>query len=168
MTPWWPFGPEETRAILIWGLVATAVMSTLMEGSQLLGLSRISLPYLFGTFVTGRRDVAVILGFLLYTLGGLLFACFYALAFDSLEAAGWLLGGAIGLGHGLFLVTVFLPLLPFVHPRMTSIYDGPAPGARIEPPGPFGLHYGRRTPLITVVAQTAYGVILGVALGGIF
>ena len=168
MTVWWPFGPEETRAILIWGLVATAVMSTLMEGSQLLGLSRISLPFLFGTFVTGRRDAAVILGFVLYTLGGLLFACFYALAFASLEAAGWLVGGAIGLGHGFFLVTVFLPLLPFVHPRMTSIYDGPSPGERIEPPGPFGLNYGRRTPLITVVAQTVYGGILGMALGRLF
>lgn len=167
MTAFWPFDAEATRAVLVWGAVATAVMSTLMEGSQLLGLSRISLPFLFGTFVTGRRDRAIVLGFVLYALGGLLFSCFYALVFASLGRAGWWVGGAVGLGHGLFLVTVFLPLLPLVHPRMRSIYDGPSSGPQIEPPGPFGLHYGRQTPLITVFAQTVYGVILGVALGDV-
>lgn len=167
MTAWWPFDAEGTRAVLVWGAVATAVMSTLMEGAQLLGLSRMSLPFLFGTFFTRRRDRAIILGFLLYALGGLLFSCFYALVFASLGRAGWWAGGAIGLVHGLFLVTVFLPLLPMIHPRMRSIYGGPRGGPQIEPPGSFGLHYGRRTPLITVFSQTIYGMILGGALGGI-
>lgn len=164
MTGGWPFDAEGTRTVLVWGTIATAVMSTMTEGSQLLGLSRLSLPFLFGTFVTGRRDRAVILGFLLYALGGLMFSCFYALALFSLNNFGWWAGAAIGLGHGVFLVTVFLPLLPFIHPRMRSMYDGPSSKPQIEPPGPFGLHYGRRTPLITIVSQTIYGLILGAAL----
>ena len=161
----WPFDAEASRAILVWGAIATAVMSSLLEGSQLLGYSRISLPFLFGTFVTGRRDRAEIYGFVLYALGGLLFAWFYALAFTALGPATWWIGGLMGLGHGLFLVTVFLPLLPFVHPRMRTNYDGPASRPQLEPPGAFGLNYGRRTPAITILAQTAFGAILGAALG---
>jgi hypothetical protein len=161
----WPFDAETSRAILVWGAIATAAMSSLMEGSQLLGYSRISLPFLFGTFFTGRRDRAVILGFALYALGGLLFAGFYALAFVAIGRATWWLGGAMGLAHGIFLIAVFLPLLPFIHPRMRTDYDGPASRPQLEPPGAFGLNYGRRTPLITVLAQTAFGAILGAALG---
>ena len=161
----WPFDAEASRAVLVWGAIATAVMTSLLEGSQLLGFSRISLPFLFGTFFTGRRDRAVIIGFVLYALGGLLFAWFYALAFAALGRVTWWMGGLMGLGHGFFLVAVFLPLLPFVHPRMRTDYDGPASGPQLEPPGAFGLHYGQRTPLITVAAQSVFGLILGAALG---
>lgn len=164
MTDLWPFGPEETRGILVWGLIATGTMSTVQEGAQLLGFSRISLPFLFGTFLTGRRDLAVILGFCLYALGGFLFAGFYALAFEAVGGASWWLGTLMGLGHGFFLVAVFLPLLPFVHPRMRTDYDGPSTRPQLEPPGPFGLNYGRRTPLVTILAQGAFGAILGLAL----
>jgi hypothetical protein len=161
----WPFDAETSRAILVWGLIATAVMSSLLEGSQYFGFSRISLPFLFGTFVTGRRDRAVIYGFVLYALGGLLFAWFYALAFTAIAHVSWWVGGLMGLAHGAFLVAVFLPLLPFFHPRMRTDYDGPASRPQLEPPGPFGLNYGRRTPLITVVAQTVFGALLGATLG---
>jgi hypothetical protein len=152
-------------SIFVWGLAATAAMTTLMEGAQLFGLSRMSLPFLFGTFVTGNRNRAMIIGFILYSLGGLAFAFLYAFAFLTIGYASWWLGGLIGFAHGLFLVTVFLPLLPHVHPRMASEYDGPSPRRRIEPPGRFGLNYGARTPLITIAAQTLFGVILGAALG---
>lgn len=150
--------------ILIWGAIATAVMTSLMEGGQLAGLSRLSLPFLFGTFVSGRRDRAIICGFLLYACGGLLFAFFYDAAFRSLGMATWWVGGLMGLAHGIFLVTVFLPLLPHIHPRMATDYDGPTIKRRLEPPGAFGLNYGFSTPLITIVGQTIFGAILGAAL----
>jgi hypothetical protein len=139
-------------------------MTTLTEGAQLLGFSRMSLPFLFGTAVTGRRDHAMIYGFTLYSVGGLLFSIFYALAFNAIGFATWWLGALLGLLHGLFLVMVMLPLMPHVHPRMASEYDGPTTTRRLEPPGPFGSNYGRRTPLITVLAQIAYGAILGAAI----
>lgn len=149
--------------IFVWGLIATAIMTTVTEGAQLTGFSRMSLPFLFGTFVTNSRRRAQIFGYLLYSLGGFLFAIFYVGAFITLGFASWWLGTIMGFVHGLFLVTVLLPLMPYVHPRMASEYDGPTPNRRLEPPGPFGMNYGRLTPTITVLAQTVYGLVLGAA-----
>lgn len=158
------FNSDALWGILLWGIIATAVMTTLMEGAQLLGLSRMSLPFLFGTFATGRRDRAMVYGFALYSAGGLLFSLFYAIGFHTAGVASWWLGLLIGFAHGLFLITVFLPLLPHVHPRMASEYDGPTAHRRLEPPGPFGTNYGRSTPVVTVFALAVYGLILGAAL----
>ena len=154
----------QCGAILIWGAIATAVMTSLMEGGQLAGLSRLSLPFLFGTFVSGRRDRAIIYGFLLYACGGILFSFFYDAALQSAGVMTWWAGGLLGLAHGIFLVTVFLPLLPHIHPRMATDYDGPTIERRLEPPGAFGLNYGYITPLITILGQTVYGIIVGGAL----
>jgi hypothetical protein len=138
-------------------------MTALMEGGQLVGLSRLSLPFLCGTMLSDRRDWATVFGFLIYGAGGLLFAFFYAFAFEAVALATWWLGTALGLAHGVFVVTVVLPLLPHIHPRMATDYDGPTAKRRLEPPGSFGLNYGRRTPLITVLGHTLYGAILGLA-----
>lgn len=149
--------------VLVWGLIASAAMATLLEGTQLLGFSRMSLPFLFGTVVTESRRPAIIIGYALYLLGGWAFAFLYALVFETVHVAGWWFGLVLGLAHGLFLVAAFLPLLPYVHPRLATDYDGPGALARLEPPGPFGLNYGRATPVTTVVAQGLYGLIF--ALG---
>jgi hypothetical protein len=149
------------QGILLWGFVASAVMATVLEGSQFLGFSRLSLPFLFGTFVTDDRHRAMILGFFLYLLGGWAFAALYFLLFADIGLATWWLGAIIGLLHGAFLLVVFLPMLPHVHPRMASEFDDPGGGARLEPPGFAGLNYGRRTPLITLLGQLCYGLILG-------
>lgn len=148
--------------ILIWGGIATAAMTAITEGAQMLGLSRMSLPFLFGTILSGRRDRATAWGFVIYAVGGLLFAGAYLAAFASV-GGGWWLGPALGLLHGVCLVTVVLPLLPFVHPRMASDFEGPSARRRLEPPGRFGLNYGARTPLVALVGQLVYGTILGLA-----
>lgn len=147
--------------ILAWGLVATVVMTTIMFGSQYMGLSRLSLPFLLGTWFTANRDAANILGFLLYTLGGWLFAFAYYFLFVSVGFATWWLGAIAGALHAMFLLLVILPLLPYAHPRMASEYAGATSTRRLEPPGFLGLHYGYRTPLTTLIAQTVYGIILG-------
>lgn len=149
--------------VLLWGFVASAAMATILEGSQGLGWSRLSLPFLFGTFVSGKRRTAYLLGFVLYAVGGWLFAILYFLIFASLGIATWWFGAVLGLLHGLFLLGVFLPLLPLMHPRMASEYDGPTATRRLEPPGFMGFNYGRRTPLTTLVGQVCYGLILGIA-----
>lgn len=147
--------------VLLWGLVASAAMATLLEGAQLLGFSRMSLPFLFGAFVSDSRRTAIVLGYALYLLGGWAFAFFYALLFESVHLAAWWFGLVLGIAHGLFLVAVFLPLLPYIHPRLATDYDGPGAIARLEPPGRFGLNYGRATPATTVLAQALYGLIFG-------
>lgn len=149
--------------VFVWGMIATAIMSTVTEGAQLAGYSRMSLPFLFGTMVTESRRRAQVWGYLLYALGGLLFAVFYVGAFMTLGFASWWLGTLMGFVHGLFLITVLMPLMPYVHPRMASDYDGPTQIRRLEPPGPFGVNYGRLTPAFTVLGQTIYGLVLGIA-----
>jgi hypothetical protein len=56
--------------------------------------------------------------------------------------------------------------MPHFHPRMASEYDGPTDVRRLEPPGFVGLNYGYRTPATTLIAQVAYGLVLGTFLPG--
>jgi hypothetical protein len=136
-------------------------MTTILQGAQGLGLSRLSLPFLAGTFFTGDRRRAVLVGFVFYIIGGWLFAVLYFVLFASLGLYTWWLGATVGLLHGLFLLTCGLPLLPSIHPRMASEYDGASVIRLLEPPGFMGLNYGYRTPLITLVGQAVYGAVLG-------
>lgn len=151
----------DVQTVLVWGLIATIAMTTILHGSQLLGLSRLSLPFMFGTLFTGNRTRANILGYGLYILGGLLFAFVYFALFATLDYGSWWLGALVGAVHGLFLLAVFLPFLPYIHPRIATEYDGPTARRRLEPPGPLGLNYGRRTPLTTLAGQVVYGLLLG-------
>lgn len=148
-------------SILLWGFAATVVLSTLMAGSQRLGYTRMSIPFLLGTMVTPNRDRAMLLGLLVHMVNGWLFALLYALAFESWHHATWWLGAGIGLVHGLFVLTVGMPIIPAMHPRMVSEYFGPTPNRQLQPPGFLALHYGRRTPIVTLVSHLVYGAILG-------
>jgi hypothetical protein len=62
-------------------------------------------------------------------------------------------------------LTILMPLVVGIHPRMASERAGLATGAVLEPPGLFGLNYGAQTPAVTVVAHVAYGVALGLLVG---
>ena len=114
-------------------------------------------------FTTDRKS-ANIIGFILYLLGGWAFATLYYMVFLTLgRAASWWIGAALGLLHGLFLLAVALPMLPYIHPHMASEHDPPNATRRVEPPGFLGLNYGRRTALTTLLGQVLYGGILGAA-----
>jgi hypothetical protein len=54
-----------------------------------------------------------------------------------------------------------MPLLPFIHPRMASEYDGATRIKQLEPPGFMGLNYGYRTPATALAGQALYGAVLG-------
>jgi hypothetical protein len=148
-------------SMMIWGLAATVAMTTILQGAQGLGLSRLSLPFLAGTFFTGDRRWAVIIGFVFYVIGGWVFAFLYFVLFASLGLYTWWLGAGVGILHGLFLLVCGLPLLPYIHPRMASEYDGASTVRQLEPPGFIGLNYGHRTPLTTLAGQAVYGAVLG-------
>lgn len=147
--------------ILLWGFVATIALTTLMSAGQALGLSRMSIPFMLGTMVTPNRDHAPFVGFLIHLGNGWMFAFVYGFAFESWERATWWLGGAIGLVHGLAVLVAVMPLLPGLHPRMATEHRGPEPTRALEPPGFMALNYGRRTPLIALLAHAVYGIILG-------
>jgi hypothetical protein len=160
---------DVSRA-LVAGLFATTVMTTLMSGSQGLGLSRMSLPFLLGSFFTPDRNRANVAGFCIHFFNGWVFSLLYAVAFALvLGRAGrgnWWLGGIFGLVQGLFVLTALMPLLPSLHPRMATEDYGPTPTRQLEPPGFLALNYGRRTPLITLGAHLVYGALFGALYGG--
>jgi hypothetical protein len=150
--------------LLLWGAIATALLSAILFGAQSIGFSRLSLPFLIGTCFTAERRSAIALGLVLYSLGGWLFALLYLLIFASIQQGGWLLGALIGAIQGLILLAVFMPILPYLHPRMTSPHDGPGATTRLHPPGFLALHYGYATPIVTLVAHACFGAILGATL----
>jgi len=155
----------EVVRILAWGLAATAVLTALSFSAQNLGWSRLNFPMLLGAFFTGDRAAANVLGFVLYLLLGWVISFGYYLLFAMTGTGGAAQGMAFGLVHGLLLLTVLLPLLPYVHPRVASAFDGPGATKRLEPPGFLALHYGYRTPLVVLAAYGAYGAVLGAGYG---
>ncbi len=147
--------------ILVGGFIATGVLTTILEASQKFGWSRISLPFMLGTFFTVSRRRADVYGFAVHFLNGWVFAFLYGLVFDWLGLAGWWFGGLLGLFHGVMMLAVVMVLLPNIHPRMADERFGPSATRWLEPPGFLALNYGRRTPLVTLVAHVVYGLILG-------
>ena len=146
---------------LLWGFVATLVLTALMSGSQGLRLTRMNIPYMLGTMVTPDRDRAKLLGFGLHLVVGWLFSLLYIAAFQSLGRATWWLGAMIGFMHATFVLTAGMGIMPGLHPRMASEQQGPTARRQLEPPGFLALHYGFRTPLSVVVAHLVFGAILG-------
>jgi hypothetical protein len=155
---------SEIISILVWGFAATAALSGVMFGAQRLGYSRLSLPFLIGTMFTGERSAAHALVLVFYLMGGWLFAFVYYFIFASIGRTGWELGLLLGAAHGAVLLVMLLPLLPHLHPRMASEYEGPVRGRRLQPPGFLALNYGYRTPLAIILAHALYGLILGARL----
>jgi len=143
------------------GFVATVILTGIMVAGQLLGLSRMDLPFILGTIMVEDPDRARVVGFLIHLANGQVFALLYAGAFALVGWASWWLGAVFGLVHGLAALTVIVPLLPGIHPRMASERSGPELRTVIEPPGPFGLNYGRETFAFVLVAHVAYGALLG-------
>jgi hypothetical protein len=153
--------PTSFVYLILWSLIATTAMTSILEGSRGLGFSRMSLPFLVGTFLVGNRRWALILGFTVYTIGGSLFALLYYFLFASVGIFTWWFGALAGFLHGIFLLVTALPLLPFVHPRMASNYHGVTIRRQLEPPGFMAMNYGYGTPLTTLLGQTVYGATLG-------
>lgn len=148
-------------AMIVWGLVATAVLTTTMRVSQALGLTRMDIPFMLGTMFTPDRDRAKAIGVLVHLLNGWIFALLYGALFHSLGTPTWWFGALVGFGHALFVLAAWMTALPGLHPRMASDTWGPDPTRLLEPPGFLALHYGRGTPLVTIAAHVLYGALLG-------
>ena len=148
----------------LFGLVATALLTIVMIAAQLAGITRLDLPLVLGTLVSEDPDRARIAGFIIHLAVGQGFALGYAASFALLGTASWWLGGLLGLLHAAVALTLLVPLLAGVHPRMATGRAGPGSTAVLEPPGLLGLNYGSQTPAVAVIAHLAYGIALGLLL----
>jgi hypothetical protein len=146
---------------LLWGFVSTVVLTTILAGSQGLGMTRMNIPYMLGTIFTPDRDRAKVMGILLHFVNGWFFSLLYVLAFELWGVSTWWLGMFIGLVHASFVLTVAMPVLPGMHPRMANEQYGPTVVRQLEPPGFLALHYGIRTPISVLLAHAVFGSILG-------
>jgi hypothetical protein len=146
---------------LLWGFVATAVLTTILAAGQGLGLTRMSLTYLLGSMLTADRRRAKVIGFFVHLGNGWLFSLLYVAAFQSWHRATSWLGAAVGLVHAAFVLTVGMYVFPAAHPRMAQQDQGPTVSRQLEPPGFLALNYGIETPAAVVLAHVVFGAILG-------
>ncbi|GAA1775602.1 hypothetical protein GCM10009712_24380 [Pseudarthrobacter sulfonivorans] len=148
----------------LFGLLATGALTVVMISAQMAGWTRLDLPLVLGTLLTPDPDRARVAGFFIHLAAGQVFALGYAATFALLGAATWWAGALLALLHVAVALTVILPLLPGVHPRMASTRAGPASRSVLEPPGLLGLNYGIQTPAVAVLAHILYGAVLGLLL----
>jgi hypothetical protein len=151
------------------GFVGTVVLTTTLRTASELGLTRMDLPFLLGTALSGDRTRAKALGYILHFVVGQGFAFVYYGIFAAIGHSGWALGALFGLLHGLFAGSALVSvLLPVIHPRMGTSVSSAADRPLLEPPGFMMLNYGQGTPLATLLAHIAYGAIVGgfVSLAG--
>lgn len=146
------------------GFGATVALTAVLVAAQLGGLTRMDIPMMLGTIFVEDPDKARVVGFFIHLINGQGFALFYASAFDALGEANLWLGALFGGLHGFAALTLIVPLLPGIHPRMASDRSGPTTQNVLEPPGLFGLNYGRQTALVTLAAHVLYGAFLGIFL----
>jgi len=147
----------------IFGFVGTIVLTVVLVFAQLVGWTRMDIPMMLGTMFTAKVERARILGILAHLAAGQGFALMYAAGFWKLGRSGPLIGG-LGLVHGLAALTLIVPFLPAIHPRMASERFGPEIEAGLEPPGLMALNFGGSTPAVTLVAHVLFGITLGILL----
>jgi hypothetical protein len=146
---------------MLWGFVASVVMSVILSGSRSLGFTRMDISFMLGTVFTARRNHAKWYGFLFHLFNGWVFSFIYIAAFHSTGWKNVWFGSFIGLVHVLFVLIVGMAILPSIHPRMATEQHGPNPTRLLEPPGFMALNYGRRTPIASIIAHLVFGGILG-------
>lgn len=149
------------------GFAGTLVLTTVLQGATQLHLTRMDLPFLLGTAVTGDRGRAKAIGYVAHFFFGLCFSMGYYVLFLALGRHDWWLGALFGLIHGIFAGTVLINiLLPLVHPRMGTPLSDATSVALLEPPGFLARNYGPQTVSASLLAHVLYGTIVAAFLTG--
>jgi uncharacterized membrane protein YagU involved in acid resistance len=146
---------------MISGFAGTVVLTFLLAASQGLGLTRMNVAYMLGTMFTPDRDLAKLIGVLVHMFDGWVLSLVYVAAMHVVGYYTWWFGAIIGLVHGLFVITVVLPAIPAIHPRMASSQHGPSVVQQLEPPGFLGRNYGLGTPVSAIISHIVFGAIVG-------
>jgi uncharacterized membrane protein YagU involved in acid resistance len=148
---------------LLAGLVATLVMTALMEMGRRGGMTSMEIALLVGGMLTKDESKARRIGMVLHVamMGTVVFGIGYALLFQALDSDSVATGLIIGLVHGAVVGVMGMPMMAAIHPRMRA----DAGGFTMETPGVFGVHYGGGTPLGLVMGHAVYGVVVAIVYG---
>lgn len=146
---------------LLWGFIATLVLTSLLVGCKAFHLTRIDIPFLLGTLWTDDRDRAKWTGSILHVVMGWIFAFLYLGIFESTGIRTVGFGMLLGFFHAVVVLSFGMTVVESIHPRMATEERGPEPTRMLEPPGFMVMNYGRGTPLATIIAHVIYGGILG-------
>jgi hypothetical protein len=70
---------------LLWGFASTVVLTSILAGSQGIGMTRMNIPYMLGTIFTPNRDRAKFIGFFFHFTNGWIFLSFTQRRLSSSE-----------------------------------------------------------------------------------
>lgn len=154
-------------AALVAGLAATAVMSVMMKMAGAAGMTDMPpMELVTGSMMSGDLGTAQRIGIMVHwgVMGTVVFGIGYALLFTLLDSAGVGVGALIGAAHGAMVGLVFMPMMPAIHPRMsTDIVDGPVRTTggtvMLAAPGVLGSRWGGMTPVGLLMGHVVYGIV---------
>jgi hypothetical protein len=170
-------------AALVGGFVGTVAMTAMMMASKKAGMSDMPpMPLVMGSMMTGDRKKAMAIGGMIHliVMGTIVFGIAYGLLFDAFDNDAWWVGALIGAAHGVLVGAVFMPMMPFMHPRMSKEVVGS--GARggsetvvidangaveLAAPGFMGSGWGGMTPAGLVMGHVVYGFVLALLYNAI-
>lgn len=173
----------DIPAGLAGGFVATVVMTALMTMAARAGMTAMPpMPLVTGSMFSGDRRRATTIGALAHyvMMGTVLFGLGYAALFTAFDNDAWWVGALLGVAHGLVVGLMAMPMMPAIHPRMTSdpVTLGGSAGlstvgvddhgqVEITAPGVLGINWGRMTPAGLLMGHAVYGLVLAVVYGAI-
>jgi hypothetical protein len=136
---------------LLAGIAGALAMSGAMFLLRQAGIN-VSLEALLGSMITTSLPPWTT-GFLIHLTIGAVMAFLYGIAFEIVQKSGVVMGGGLGVAHGL-MAGLFMSGLPAMNPIAP---DGSAPG-------PFLSHIFLG-PLIFLLLHLLYGAVVGLVYG---
>lgn len=147
----------DVVAAVIAGLVGTAVMTVVLYAGIVMMPQQMTmnLLYMLGTMMTRNKGMAYVVGAMMHTLMGIIFALIHALGYQVLSIeSGFLLWGLIfGFVHYL-VVGMGMGMVGSMHQLMRS--------GELESPGFFVKNYPAMTAMGFLMLHLLYGVVVSV------
>lgn len=143
---------KSTRAPIA-GIAGALAMSAAMFIMRQFGVG-INIENLLGSLLDGRTNLPpFVIGLVMHVLIGAVVAYVYAFCFEVVQTSGVLMGGGLGLAHGL-VAGLFMSGIPAMNPLSGSMSG----------PGAFLSHF-RYGPLFFLLAHVVYGATVALVYG---
>jgi len=148
------WGAIRWLGAIIWGVVATVAFTLFSLMGMAMGMSRMDLLDLLGSIMAApHTPTARRIGAVIHHMNGALLAVAWAYGAALVGApANW--ASALVWGVILWLLALLmLTTMGAVHPAITL--------GQQDDPGPAATHFGRMTPVGSLLAHLVYGIVLG-------